>query len=384
MEGSGNDTMHYVLSDHLGSLTGIVNATTSAVTKYSFNAWGIPRDASDWTKPDTSYLFAGRGFTGHEHLTDFNLINMNGRVYNPILGRFLSPDPYVQAPDYPNNFNRYAYALNNPLIYTDPDGELFIIDDWIIGFAKGLFNKDESAWKSANRHAKNSAKIWGGLFTSNDNKNFFGRSWEILSRLTWQLPQTTVGFLGAHGTNMIGNVENIDYYDGATVIQTRKGGYWGITLGSYITGSNFIRPDSKNSLFQHEYGHYIQSQKSGWFYLSKYGIPSALSKKYTDHSFHPAEQDANIQAFRYFSKYENGFNWMDKYGTQRSHWNSAYNPINGYNWRLAYTNPLNQAALEDGRLKLSWYDYLMAPFNFTFIGTIIPGLTNAIILNQQY
>ena len=48
---------------------------------------------------------------------------MNGRVYDPILGRFLSPDPYVQAPDFPNNFNRYTYALNNPLIYTDPSGE---------------------------------------------------------------------------------------------------------------------------------------------------------------------------------------------------------------------------------------------------------------------
>lgn len=139
MEGSGNDTMHYVLSDHLGSLTGIVNATTSAVTKYSFNAWGIPRDASDWTKPDSSYLFAGRGYTGHEHLTDFNLINMNGRVYDPILGRFLSPDPYVQMPDYPNNFNRYAYALNNPLIYTDPDGEfIHIIIGGVIGGAINL------------------------------------------------------------------------------------------------------------------------------------------------------------------------------------------------------------------------------------------------------
>jgi RHS repeat-associated protein len=128
MEGSGNDTMHYVLSDHLGSLTGIVNATTSAVTRYSFNAWGKPRDASDWTKPDSSYLFAGRGYTGHEHLTDFNLINMNGRVYDPIVGRFLSPDPFVQMPNYPNNYNRYTYALNNPLRFTDPSGYLSTLE----------------------------------------------------------------------------------------------------------------------------------------------------------------------------------------------------------------------------------------------------------------
>ncbi len=124
MEGSGNDTLHYVLSDHLGSLTAIVNASTSEVKNYSFNAWGMPRNASDWTISDTSYLFAGRGFTGHEHLSDFNLINMNGRIYDPLLGRFLSPDPIVQAPGNPNSYNRYSYVLNNPLKYVDPSGYL--------------------------------------------------------------------------------------------------------------------------------------------------------------------------------------------------------------------------------------------------------------------
>jgi RHS repeat-associated protein len=72
-----------------------------------------------------------RGFTGHEHLPQFGLINMNslprqhdeGRVYDPFLARFLSPDPFVQAPDYSQNYNRYSYAFNNPLKYTDPDGE---------------------------------------------------------------------------------------------------------------------------------------------------------------------------------------------------------------------------------------------------------------------
>jgi hypothetical protein len=52
---------------------------------------------------------------------------MNGRVYDPLLGRFLSPDNYVQMPDFSQNFNRYAYCFNNPLVYTDPDGEFVII-----------------------------------------------------------------------------------------------------------------------------------------------------------------------------------------------------------------------------------------------------------------
>ena len=76
-----------------------------------------------------------RGYTGHEMMGEFGLINMNGRVYDPTLGRFLSPDNYVQAPDNSQSFNRYSYCLNNPLKYTDPSGELFGIDDLGIALA---------------------------------------------------------------------------------------------------------------------------------------------------------------------------------------------------------------------------------------------------------
>ncbi|MGC8825332.1 MAG: RHS repeat-associated core domain-containing protein, partial [Bacteroidales bacterium] len=55
-----------------------------------------------------------RGFTGHEHIDLFELVNMNGRVYDPRLGRFLSPDNNVQAPTNSQNLNRYSYCLNNP------------------------------------------------------------------------------------------------------------------------------------------------------------------------------------------------------------------------------------------------------------------------------
>jgi hypothetical protein len=51
---------------------------------------------------------------------------MNGRIYDPELGRFLSPDPVVQIPEYSQNFNRYSYVLNNPLNATDPSGFSFI------------------------------------------------------------------------------------------------------------------------------------------------------------------------------------------------------------------------------------------------------------------
>ncbi len=56
-------------------------------------------------------------------------------MYDPLMAQFLSPDPYIQAPGSWMNYNRYAYCLNNPMMYTDPSGEFWNL---IIGAA--LFN----------------------------------------------------------------------------------------------------------------------------------------------------------------------------------------------------------------------------------------------------
>ena len=87
------------------------------------------------------------GYTGHEMLNDFDIINMNGRLYDPVLGRFLSPDNFVQMPDNTQSYNRYSYCLNNPLKYTDPSGEAFVIDDATIAFT--LFSVASSMMQAA-------------------------------------------------------------------------------------------------------------------------------------------------------------------------------------------------------------------------------------------
>ena len=73
--------------------------------------------AQDYNPEETD-----RGFTGHEHLTGVGLIHMNGRVYDPEIGRFVSPDLLIQDPENSQSFNRYTYVWNNPLRYTDPTG----------------------------------------------------------------------------------------------------------------------------------------------------------------------------------------------------------------------------------------------------------------------
>jgi RHS repeat-associated protein len=63
-----------------------------------------------------------RGFSAHEHLDAHGLIHMNGRAYDPALGRFLSVDPLIQNPLNSQNLNGYSYVLNNPLSGVDPTG----------------------------------------------------------------------------------------------------------------------------------------------------------------------------------------------------------------------------------------------------------------------
>ena len=91
------------------------------IERYSYDAWGLRRNPTTWAAATIS-AYEPRGYTGHEHLDDIGIIHMNGRVYEPRLGRMLSPDPVTQAPENGQNYNRYTYANNNPLGYTDPSG----------------------------------------------------------------------------------------------------------------------------------------------------------------------------------------------------------------------------------------------------------------------
>lgn len=118
----------YVHKDHLGSVDAISDSQGQVVERQSFDAWGRRRNldydgSGNWlvSYPGTPAPGASqethRGFTGHEMLDAIGLVHMGGRVYDPLTGRFLSPDPFVQSPDNLQNLNRYSYVLNNPLSY---------------------------------------------------------------------------------------------------------------------------------------------------------------------------------------------------------------------------------------------------------------------------
>ena len=99
----------YAETDHLGSIIGLLRSDKSYAEKLSFDAWGKRRNPLTWTYqgfiPPT---LIDRGFTGHEHLDSLGLINANGRMYDPVIGRFLGVDPLVADGDNSQSFNSYS------------------------------------------------------------------------------------------------------------------------------------------------------------------------------------------------------------------------------------------------------------------------------------
>lgn len=144
---SQTEELYYLHTDYQGSLMAITKSNGYVSEYRNYDAWGRPRDCWTWDYSSGYFSYVGaatgltlRGYTMHEHLEMFSLINMNGRLYDPVLGRMLSPDNYVQSPDNTQSFNRYSYCVNNPMKYTDPSGQWFGGDDAVvagIGFAIG-------------------------------------------------------------------------------------------------------------------------------------------------------------------------------------------------------------------------------------------------------
>ena len=122
--------VRYVHKDRLGSVDAVTDeaGTEVLVDSHGFDAFGGPR-GRDW-QSSSNVLHPGgdfgtttdRGFTGHEHLDDTQLIHMNGRVYDYRLGRFLSVDPIISNPLNSQSLNPYSYIGNNPLSGVDPTG----------------------------------------------------------------------------------------------------------------------------------------------------------------------------------------------------------------------------------------------------------------------
>jgi RHS repeat-associated protein len=109
---SVNSTLRYVHQDHLTGTSVVSDSAGSLISSIKYTPFGETR-AGD--------VPTDKKFTG-QRLDSTGLYYYNARYYDPTIGRFISADPFMLRPSYPQGLNRYSYVFNNPLRYTDPTG----------------------------------------------------------------------------------------------------------------------------------------------------------------------------------------------------------------------------------------------------------------------
>ncbi|MCL1676504.1 RHS repeat-associated core domain-containing protein [Elizabethkingia meningoseptica] len=138
----------FLHKDYLGSILAISDDQGNLVQETHFDAWGR------LTAGSVDLL--GRGYTSHEHFEEIGIIHMNGRLYDPLLRRFLNADENIQDPYNTQIYNKYGYVINNPLMYNDPTGEMI----WWLPLAIAVFSH------AASSYYMNQPMDFGGLIQS--------------------------------------------------------------------------------------------------------------------------------------------------------------------------------------------------------------------------
>lgn len=301
------DSLYYVHSDLLGSWERVMNQSKVTVQRCHFDPWGNRMSATNWAQDIDGKDFPfHRGFTGHEHYDRFGIINMNARLYDPAVCRFFSPDPQLQNPFSTQGLNRYTYCNNNPVMFSDPTGELALLTAALIGaivigsinlgihayqghvnnFWQGLgyfgqgalagaiigatwyggltwFSQASVFWRFAIATTKsidiattaasmmadpgNAGKILLGKYYFDEQ---MGHGFvQASTRFFWEAIQTWAGYNYTQFRNASGDVTRVDYLGGATFATKENAGKRdGVTIGSYI---NINLRDKITGSFEH-------------------------------------------------------------------------------------------------------------------------------------
>ncbi len=171
-------TQTWVHTDRLGSVIAFTDPNGNLKENLAYDAWGKRRTLDGASTPDAlEGLNDNKGFTGHEMLDGLDLVHMNGRIYDPLVARFMSADPIIQAPEYGQSYNRYTYVWNNPTNLTDPTGfeaDGADNDSDSDGESSGGVNADTSSTKSETSEPKAGASDYEGDWVYSDGRRVAG------------------------------------------------------------------------------------------------------------------------------------------------------------------------------------------------------------------
>lgn len=243
----------FLHKDYLGSILAISDEAGNRLEHRHFDAWGNLTHLQIGNGPivtdrgviNTFSLLIDRGYTGHEHFMDVGIIHMNGRLYDPLLRRFLNADENIQDPFNTQFYNRYGYVMNNPMMYNDPNGEFawIIVGAVIGGYLTGV--KANGSW---NPVKWNWGATWGkiamgaavGAFTGGVGAAV-GASAATAAATTWGINGGLLGgaIAGASGGAVAGAINGFAtaVMFGEDVIEgTVIGGLSGAAIGGVVGG----------------------------------------------------------------------------------------------------------------------------------------------------
>ncbi|WP_284463067.1 RHS repeat-associated core domain-containing protein [Chryseobacterium sp.] len=221
----------FLHKDYIGSILAISDEAGNKLEQRHFDAWGnfthlqigngaimTDRDA---ILNAANTLTIDRGYTSHEHFMEVGIIHMNGRLYDPLLRRFLNADENIQDPTNTQNYNKYGYVMNNPLMFNDPSGEYFEAGLFLTILAYAI--------PAAGIGIGISAAIYITLATINNNFSLGGFARSILVGAATGAISAGIGqvFVAASG------------FWGAVGVGALSGGATG-GVTALITGQNFL------------------------------------------------------------------------------------------------------------------------------------------------